>query len=143
MGRKTILWILGVTILLVLASLATIFDVQRRIDVPLATEAKIRMEYLQGVLEVYRLDNGTYPTMPQGLQALIKQPAELESPSLYPEGGYTTSDRIVDPWGRGFDYQVDENGRCYRLVSFGQDGAPGGRGEAADLATTCQDLLVE
>ena len=83
-------------------------------------------------LEMYRLDNRTYPTARQGLQALAVRPVDPPLPLLWPEGGYLPA-VPVDPWGNPYVYTLPEGGGRYELVSLGADGAPGGEGVAADL----------
>lgn len=87
---------------------------------------------LKTVLDMYRLDSGTYPTTEQGLAALIRQPAGAARWS----GPYLdTQDLPLDPWGRPFQYRNPSQrpGRPYDLYSLGADGTPGGEGEAADV----------
>lgn len=87
---------------------------------------------LKTVLDMYRLDSGTYPTTEQGLAALLRQPAGLVRWS----GPYLdTQDLPLDPWGRPFQYRNPSQrpGRPYDLYSLGADGTPGGEGEAADV----------
>ncbi len=38
-------------------------------------KAKLQIESLETSLKLYRLDNGTYPTTDQGLQALVEAPS--------------------------------------------------------------------
>ena len=42
-------------------------------------------------LELYKLDNGNYPTTEQGLDALVHEPTGEPRPRRYPEGGYVSS----------------------------------------------------
>lgn len=43
---------------------------------------------LENALDMYRLDNGRYPTTEQGLEALIQQPANMADARNYRTGGY-------------------------------------------------------
>lgn len=43
---------------------------------------------LENALDMYRLDNGRYPTTEQGLEALIQQPANMADSRNYRTGGY-------------------------------------------------------
>ena len=66
---------------------------------------------LENALDMYRLDNGRYPTTEQGLEALIQQPANMADARNYRTGGYIK--RLPkDPWGND-----------YILVSPGEHGA--------------------
>ncbi|HBB3038559.1 TPA: type II secretion system major pseudopilin GspG, partial [Escherichia coli] len=58
---------------------------------------------LENALDMYRLDNGRYPTTEQGLEALIQQPANMADSRNYRPGGYIK--RLPkDPWGNDYQY---------------------------------------
>jgi general secretion pathway protein G len=87
---------------------------------------------LAGILDIYRLDIGNYPTTDQGLSVLNASPtgvAGWNGPYVSDETG------IVDPWGRPFTYRSPSQraGRAFDIASFGADGKPGGEGEDADI----------
>src|SRR5438105_14080546 len=59
------------------------------------------IERLASVLDMYKLDVGSYPTTEQGLQALISPPQGVTRWS----GPYVKGDKVPeDPWGRSFLY---------------------------------------
>lgn len=93
--------------------------------------ARIQMQSLSTALDLYRLDNGGYPSAAQGLGALMARPdgaARWNGPYL--KGGALP----VDPWDRPYRYSVPGPGAApYGLASLGADGAEGGEGEDADL----------
>jgi general secretion pathway protein G len=105
-----------------------------------AEEAKIKMAGMQiektsGAIEVYRLDNGTYPTTDQGLLALVRPPTSGPQPRRYSPGGYAKDKELLDPWGAPLFYvapgQFNTSG--FDLCSLGPDGQPGGDGTNADI----------
>ena len=83
------------------------------------------IERLAGVLDIYKLDVGAYPTTDQGLQALISKPQGVTRWS----GPYLKGDRVPeDPWGRPFQYRSpsqrpDHEFDLYSLGPGGQTGA--------------------
>lgn len=83
-------------------------------------------------LEMYRLDNRTYPTTAQGLSALSTPPAQAPLPVNWAPGGYLP-DIPSDPWGNPYVYQAPGQNGPYELMSLGADGAPGGEGVDADI----------
>ena len=90
------------------------------------------IERIAGVLDIYRLDVGTYPTTEQGLLALIERPSGVtrwNGPYLK---GVTVPE---DPWGRPFIYHNPSQraGHEYDLYSLGRTGQPGGTGDAATI----------
>jgi general secretion pathway protein G len=91
------------------------------------------VERLAGILDLYRLDVGSYPTTQQGLAALNFGPAGVAGWN----GPYTKdASGIQDPWGRPFAYRApsQRNGYPFDIGSLGADGRPGGDGEDADIA---------
>ncbi len=54
-------------------------------------------------LDLYRLDNGRYPTQEQGLAALVSRPTTEPVPNNWKDGGYLQ--RLPnDPWGNPYQY---------------------------------------
>jgi general secretion pathway protein G len=99
------------------------------------TIAEGQMQKIQDALELYRLQNGTYPTTEQGLQALVRRPSGEPAPRSYPPGGYLKEKQISDPWGSTYKYQAPGRNNAYSfdLSSLGPDGREGGEGENADI----------
>ena len=93
-------------------------------------------------LEMYRLDNRTYPTGTQGLQALRAAPVEPPLPVNWVEGGYLPN-VPSDPWGNGYLYQVPGTGGPFDLISLGADGVPGGEGVDSDIRYGAGDEAQE
>ena len=83
-------------------------------------------------LEMYRLDNRTYPTTEQGLAALTERPSVQPVPLNWVEGGYLPTPPI-DPWGNPYIYTSPAEDGPYALISYGADGLPGGEGADADI----------
>jgi general secretion pathway protein G len=90
------------------------------------------VERLAGILDLYRLDIGAYPTTEQGLTALNSRPASVAGWN----GPYTKdANGIHDPWGRPFAYRApsQRSGYAFDIISLGADGKTGGDGEDADI----------
>jgi type II secretion system protein G len=84
---------------------------------------------LEGVLELYKMDNGAYPTTAQTLSALVVKPSIEPLPSRYPAGGYLKDGHLpIDPWGNPYRYAAPgfNNPDSYDLWSLGPDGLAGG-----------------
>jgi len=79
-------------------------------------------------LELYRLDNFSYPTSSEGLRALVTNPGKSNW------SGYLNK-LPKDPWGNDFQYQSPgtRNPNSYDLWSLGSDGLPGGEDGAKDI----------
>ncbi|GAM63851.1 general secretion pathway protein G [Vibrio ishigakensis] len=58
---------------------------------------------LENALDMYKLDNGVYPTTDQGLDALVTRPTGSPEPRNYRSDGYIR--RLPsDPWGNDYQY---------------------------------------
>jgi general secretion pathway protein G len=87
---------------------------------------------IQGNLELYKTDNGGYPSAEVGLHALLARPGNAASWG----GPYITTKSLpVDPWNRPFLYRIPSSrpGLDYDLCSYGAYGKPGGTGENAPI----------
>lgn len=56
---------------------------------------------IQNALELYKLDNGFYPSTEQGLQALVTKPSSSPAPQNW--NSYLKS-LPKDPWGSPYEY---------------------------------------
>ncbi|MFY9179564.1 MAG: type II secretion system major pseudopilin GspG [Venatoribacter sp.] len=95
---------------------------------------KTQIKLLENALDLYKLDNFTYPTTEQGLEALITKPTSSPEPKNYKADGYLKGNSVpTDSWGNEFVYFM-EKGR-YEILSLGADGQEGGEGENADISS--------
>jgi general secretion pathway protein G len=89
--------------------------------------ARTQMEELSSALDMYRLDNGVYPSTDQGLAALTTMPT-IDPPTNW-KSPYLRKAVPLDPWGHPYVYlcpgQMNPLG-TYDLLSYGSDGQPGG-----------------
>jgi general secretion pathway protein G len=78
---------------------------------------------LEGALELFKADNGFYPTTEQGLDALVVKPSTGRIPAKWMEGGYFRKGIPLDPWGNRYAYFAPgRRGEAYEIVSLGTDG---------------------
>ena len=97
-------------------------------------KARMNMESLSTALSLYKLDNGSYPTTEQGLQALIEAPSVGQLPRAWRKGGYLDKGKVPkDPWEGDFIYLSPGLNGEFDLMSYGDDGEPGGEGKDADV----------
>lgn len=96
------------------------------------TKAQVQIKSLEEALGLYKLDNGSYPTTEQKLDALVSKPEVGRIPSRYREGGYLKK-VPVDPWGTPYVFLSPGIHEEYDIISYGADGEPGGEGKNADI----------
>ncbi len=85
------------------------------------------VERIGSILDLYKLDVGSYPTTEQGLQALVTQPADVSTWN----GPYLKGEGVpLDPWSRPYVYREPSTrpGHEYDLCSRGPDPQAGDSG---------------
>lgn len=96
-----------------------------------AREVKVSNDIgsLESALKLYKLDNFTFPTQAQGLNALVENPSD----SKKWRGPYI--ERLPeDPWGNAYQYRFPSTkGRKFDIYSYSADGAEGGTDVNADV----------
>lgn len=89
-----------VVILGILAALV-VPKIMNRPDEARKVKAKQDVMAIQNALELYKLDNGFYPSTEQGLNALVSKPTTSPSPQNWTH--YLQS-LPKDPWGKPYYY---------------------------------------
>ena len=102
-------------------------------DKAMRVKAQGDIATLGQAMEMYRLDNMTYPGVGEGLAALRTPPANLALPQNYRSGGYI-KDLPSDPWGRPYQFVAPgQAGHAFEIFSLGADGKSGGEDNDADI----------
>lgn len=120
-----------VAILAILAALV-VPRIMGRTDDAKRTAAKVQIRNIEGALQLYKLDNGVYPTSEQGLKALVEKPSVGVIPKKWKIGGYLPK-LPEDPWGNPYKYLSPSQKGEYEITSLGTDGEVGGEGVNADI----------
>ena len=128
----TLIEIMVVVVILSVLGALVVPQIIDKVDVAKVKRAQSDIRAIQTALDLYRLDNFKYPTTEQGLQALVKQPADPTITNYAPHGYLPTMPK--DPWGNPYIYvSPGSDGREYEITSYGRDGKPGGEGPDADI----------
>ncbi|MFP4162051.1 MAG: type II secretion system major pseudopilin GspG [Ectothiorhodospira sp.] len=128
----TLIEVMVVVVILGILAAIVVPRVMDRPDDARITKARSDIRALESALNLYKLDNYTYPTTDQGLEALVERPDGRPEPRNWREGGYI--DRIPeDPWGNDYQYLQPGSRGDFDLYSQGADGRPGGEGVNADI----------
>ena len=97
--------------------------------------AMAQMKMFEDSLEHYYLDNDTYPSTEQGLEALAKRPSMGRVPKSFPQGGYIKS-VPKDPWGEEYRYYSPGlQGHEYEIYSNGKDKQEGTDDDVSSFET--------
>jgi general secretion pathway protein G len=95
---------------------------------------KMQIASLESALKMYKLDNGSYPSTEQGLQALVEAPTAGNLPKNWRKGGYLEKGKVPkDPWKNDYIYICPGSHGDFDLSSYGADGEPGGEGFDKDI----------
>jgi general secretion pathway protein G len=95
---------------------------------------KMQIASLESALKMYKLDNGSYPSTEQGLQALVESPTAGNLPTNWRKGGYLEKGKVPkDPWKNDYIYICPGSHGDFDLLSYGADGEPGGEGFDKDI----------
>jgi len=130
----TLIEILVVIVILGILAALIVPRVMDRPDQARVTAARADIAAIIGALKLYKLDNGTYPSPEQGLEALVKKPERGEIPRNWKSGGYL--ERLPsDPWGHKYQYLYPGIRGEMDVFSFGRDGKPGGEDYDADIGS--------
>lgn len=128
----TLVELMVVIVIIGLLATVVVINVMPSQDKAMTTKARADLATISQALEMYRLDNMSYPSSAQGLVALTAAPAGLEQPGRFRSGGYIKK-LPNDPWGNPYQYQVPGQNGDFDVYSLGADASPGGSGENADI----------
>ena len=135
-GGFTFIEIMVVVAILAILAALVVPRIMGRTDDAKRTAAKVQIRNIEGALQLYKLDNGIYPTTEQGLKALVEKPSVGVLPKKWKIGGYLPK-LPEDPWGNPYKYlspvQRGDIKIDYEVTSLGTDGEVGGEGINADI----------
>jgi general secretion pathway protein G len=136
-GNRKGFTIIEVLVVIVILGILGTLLVPKFLDKPdeaRVTKAKLDMRAIESALKIYKLENGSYPTTDQGLEALTKKPEVEPIPKNYKKGGYMEESSIKDPWDNDYVYRSPgDDDRDYEIISYGSDGKEGGEDFASDI----------
>lgn len=128
----TLIEIMVVVVILGILAALVVPRVMNRPDEARVTAARQDIAALSQALQLYKLDQGRYPSTEQGLEALVRKPTRGTVPPQWKP----VLDRLPrDGWGNPYQYLNPGLHGEIDVFSFGADGAPGGEGNDADIGS--------
>ena len=120
-------------VLSIIALLATVAGPQvfRYIGKARTETAKAQISAISTALELYALDNSSFPPQQIGLAGLMQPPPGAngwKGPYLKNAAG------LVDPWGRPYHYRFPGRNGQPEVFTLGRDNTAGGNGEDQDVS---------
>lgn len=130
----TLIEIMVVVVILGILAGLIVPNFMSKADDAKVTQAKVQIGALEQALKFYKLDNGSYPSTEQGLQALVEPPSVGSLAKRWKKGGYLEKGKVPkDPWGHDYIYISPGLHSDFDLISYGSDGEPGGEEYDADI----------
>lgn len=130
----TLIEIMVVIVILSLLAVLVGPKIIGRSDDAKVADAKVQIKNFETALKLYKLDNGSFPTTEQGLQALVTKPTTGKIPNNYKAEGYLENKEVPkDPWKNDYVYLSPGEHGDYDLSCYGADGTRGGEGKDADI----------
>lgn len=117
--------IMVVVVILGILSAIIVPKVMNRPDEARRVKAIADIQAIQSALDLYKLDNGQYPTTDQGLHALIEKPTQAPVPHHW--HAYLRN-LPMDPWDRPYLYLNPGEHSEIDIFTYGADGQPSGDG---------------
>jgi general secretion pathway protein G len=97
-----------------------------KVDKARIKTAKAQIELLSAAIDTYRLDMGKFPASLEELR---------RSNDSKWEGPYLPKEIPLDPWNNAYIYKLPGEHGPYDIISYGQDGKPGGTGNDKDVVS--------
>lgn len=118
----TLIEVMVVVVILGILAAIIVPKIMSRPEQARIVKVKQDISAIQSALDLYKLDNGMYPTTDQGLQALVNKPSAPPIPRDWKSDGYL-QDLPLDPWSQPYQY-MNESERP-RIFSYGPKGKEG------------------
>jgi general secretion pathway protein G len=128
----TLVEMMVVIVIMGLLATVVVINVLPSQDRAMLEKANADVRLLDQAVEMYRLDNLNYPSVEDGLRALVDAPGELARSERYRTGGYVRQ-LPDDPWGNPYQYVYPGEHGVFDIYSLGADGEVGGEAGDADI----------
>lgn len=117
----TLIEIMVVVVILGILAALIVPKIMSRPEQARMVKAKQDIHAIETALELYKLDNGFYPSTDQGLQALVTKPSTDPVPQNWKEEGYLR-EVPVDPWNRPYQFLNPGQHGEIDVFSYGSGG---------------------
>lgn len=128
----TLIEVMVVVVILGILAAIVVPQIMNRPDQAKQIKAKQDILAIENALDLYKLDNGFYPSTDQGLQALMAEPDTAPLPRHWKQGGYLK--RLpMDPWDREYQYLNPGEHSAIDIFTYGANGVADGEGIDAQI----------
>jgi len=130
----TLIEIMVVIVILGVLAALVVPNILGRPDEARVTAATADIQAVSNALDLYRLDNYSYPSTDQGLQALVSKPGGSPAAKNWNPDGYLKK-MPKDGWGNEYQYLSPGAHGKFDLYSLGADGREGGEDLDQDITS--------
>ncbi len=123
----TLIEVMVVVVILAILAAIVVPKIMSRPEQAKMVKAKQDIMAINNAMDLYKLDNGFYPTTDQGINALVTQPTGEPVPQNW--HGYLKS-VPQDPWGHPYQYLNPGKHGEIDIFSYGSTGQTTGENEA-------------
>lgn len=123
----TLIEIMVVIVIMAILAAIVVPKIMSRPDQAKKLKVKQDILAIENSMDLYKLDNGFYPSQGQGIDALVKKPLDEPMPANWSPGGYLKK-LPIDPWGHPYHYDNPGSHGPIDIYSWGADNKPGGSG---------------
>lgn len=99
----TLIEVMVVVVILAILAAIVVPKILKRPEQARIVAAQQDIRNIQSAMDLYKLDNGFYPTTDQGVEALVKKPSTQPIPENWTTGGYLQK-LPMDPWQHPYHY---------------------------------------
>ncbi len=136
----TLVEVMVVVVIMAILAAIVVPKIMSRPDQAKVVKVKEDIQAIENALDLYKLDNGVYPSQAQGLKALVTKPTTGNIPGNYASGGYLKR-MPLDPWGNAYHYDNPGKHGVIDIFTYGANNAPTGTGINATIGNwNIQDI---
>lgn len=129
----TLIEVMVVVVILAILAAIIVPRILSRPDQARQVAAKQDIIAIENAMELYKLDNGFYPSNNQGISALVTRPTGDPVPQNW-NGPYLKGSTPKDPWGHTYHYKnPGSHGNDIDIFTYGANNQAGGTGTDATI----------
>ncbi len=128
----TLIEVMVVVVILAILAAIVVPRIMNRPDEAKIVKAKEDIMAIENAMDLYKLDNGFYPSSEQGIDALVHKPTSDPAPANWEAGGYLKH-MPVDPWGHAYHFANPGSHSDIDIYTNGATGKSGGSGINATI----------
>jgi general secretion pathway protein G len=126
----TLIEIMVVVVILGILAAIVVPRVMNRPEQTRVVRAHEDIAAIENAMDLYKLDNGYYPSTDQGVNALVSKPSSDPAPQNWHQ---YLKQSPTDPWGHTYQYLNPGVHGDIDIFTYGPTGQPGGTGDNAEI----------